>query len=157
MDRTLGTLLRHLIELLDEGVQRAYDDLGLDYRPRFTPVVRVLRDGHAQSVRGIAESAGLTHSAASQTLQLMRREGLVEDAPNRGVVDGRERRVVASERLKSMLPILETQWRATNAAAADLDAELSISLHQAAREAIAALEHWSFAKRIALRQGGDNR
>ncbi|MEO1172961.1 MAG: MarR family transcriptional regulator, partial [Myxococcota bacterium] len=81
--RTLGTLLRHLIELLDGGVQTAYDELGLDYRPRFTPVVRTLMDGDAKSVREIAGEAGLTHSAASQTLMRMRREGLVEGAKQR--------------------------------------------------------------------------
>lgn len=143
--RTLGTLLRHLIELLDGGVQTAYDELGLDYRPRFTPVVRTLMDGDAKSVREIAGEAGLTHSAASQTLMRMRREGLVEGAAGE---DGRERRVTASATLRAMFPALRNQWRATDAAAAELDAELTASLHQAARDAIAALEREPFAERI---------
>ncbi len=40
--RTLGTLLRHLIELLDGAVEQTYRDAELDYRPRYTPVLRAL-------------------------------------------------------------------------------------------------------------------
>jgi hypothetical protein len=44
--RALGTLMRHvpeLLELLDGDVARIYADLGVpDYRPRYSPVVRAL-------------------------------------------------------------------------------------------------------------------
>ena len=40
----LGTQLRHLIELLDGDVAQTYANAGLDYRPRFTPVMRVLQE-----------------------------------------------------------------------------------------------------------------
>ena len=67
----LGTLLRHLLELLDGDVQRAYDELGLDYRPRYTPVVAALLDLGPSSIQDIARAAGITHSAASQTVAQM--------------------------------------------------------------------------------------
>ncbi|MEL6338429.1 MAG: helix-turn-helix domain-containing protein [Myxococcota bacterium] len=143
--RTLGTLLRHLIELLDSGVQSAYDAADLDYRPRYTPVVRALRDLQPRSIAEIALAAGMTHSAVSQTVQHMHRQGLVRRVSGR---DGRERRVTLSSRMKAMLPKLEARWKATNAAAASLDRELSASLHRIVREAISALEHRSFASRI---------
>ena len=47
----LGTLLRRLLDLLDGDVQRAYDELGLDYRPRYTPVVVALLDLGPSSIR----------------------------------------------------------------------------------------------------------
>jgi hypothetical protein len=41
--RGLGTLMRHVLELLDGDVARVYADLGVpDYRPRYSPVVRAL-------------------------------------------------------------------------------------------------------------------
>lgn len=143
--RTLGTLLRHLIELLDSGVQSAYDAADLDYRPRYTPVVRALSDLQPRSIAEIASVAGMTHSAVSQTVQHMRRQGLVRGASG---ADGRERRVTLSSQMNAMLPKVQAQWEATNAAAASLDRELSASLHRVVREAISALEQRSFASRI---------
>src|SRR6185436_12348541 len=46
--RALGTELRALFERMDADVGRALGDLGLaGYRPRFSPVVRVLAEGPA--------------------------------------------------------------------------------------------------------------
>ena len=42
VDSSLGTLLRTLIDALDGDVERAYAQAGLDFRPRFTPVVRLV-------------------------------------------------------------------------------------------------------------------
>jgi hypothetical protein len=50
-----------------------------------------------------------------------------------------------------MLPRLQQQWSATNAAADGLDQELSNSLRAAVTEAIAALEKQPFRARIAKR------
>ena len=59
---TLGTLLRSLIDQLDPAVERAYEGLGLGYRPRFTPVVRILRESgidqlHSRKLRSFDEPA----------------------------------------------------------------------------------------------------
>ena len=82
----LGTLLRHMLELLDGDVQRAYDELGLDYRPRYTPVVAALLDLGPSSIQDIARAAGITHSAASQTVAQMAE---VSTRAYRGLVYGR--------------------------------------------------------------------
>lgn len=85
--RGLGTLLRHLIDLLDGDVAAAYAAAGLaDYRPRFTPVVRALDAQDPSSIGAIAQYAGISHSAASQTVGEMTRRGLVERCKGR---DGR--------------------------------------------------------------------
>jgi hypothetical protein len=47
-----------------------------------------------------------------------------------------------------MVPARERQWAATNAAAHQLDTELSAPLSDILREAIAALERCPFAERI---------
>lgn len=48
-----------------------------------------------------------------------------------------------------MIPTLERQWAATNAAAAQLDAELSVPLSRILSEAIDALNQRAFSTRIA--------
>lgn len=143
---TLGTRLRHLLELLDGAVEQAYADAGLDYRPRYTPVVRALLALGDASIRTIAARAGVTHSAASQTVAQMAERGLVTLAPGR---DGRERIVALTPAARAMVPALERQWAATNAAAHALDDELAHSLLAVVDQAIAALERTPFAARIA--------
>jgi DNA-binding MarR family transcriptional regulator len=145
--RTLGTALRHLLELLDGDVAAVYEEEGLQYRPRFTPIMRALASGASIAIRDLAAAARITHSAASQSVARMKQMGLVEQA---GAKDGdaRERAVRLTRRGKALLPKLEVRWRATNAAAEELDKELSQRLTVCVEEAIAALEARPFKQRI---------
>jgi DNA-binding MarR family transcriptional regulator len=144
--RGLGTLLRHLIDLLDGDLEQVYHDLAIEYRPRFTPVVRALLESEPRSIRGIADHSGLTHSAVSQTVAQMKRRRLVSLVQDQA--DARARLVRLAPRCRAMLPRLQRQWKATNSAADGLDAELSSSLRALIVEAIAALEKDPFRKRI---------
>ncbi len=146
--RTLGTSLRHLIELLDGAVEEAYRDAQLDYRPRYTPVLRALIAIEPASIKDLAVHAGLTHSAASQTVAKMLRVGLVE--VERGT-DMRQQVVSLTTRAKNMIPILEQVWEVVNEAARDLDAELVYPLSQVVEDAILALERRPFGDRIAAK------
>lgn len=143
---TLGTLLRHLLEMLDGAVEQAYQRAGLDYRPRYTPVMRVLIDVGAASIRTISQRAGITHSAVSQTVSQMAGRGLVTLTAG---ADARERIVALTPTAQAIVPALVRQWTATNAAAQALDDELSAPLSALLREAIAALNRQSFIDRIA--------
>jgi DNA-binding MarR family transcriptional regulator len=142
---TLGTLLRHLIDLLDGAVEQQYVVSGLTYRPRYTPVVRTLEKLGPASIRAIAQHAGLTHSAVSQTVAQMARQGLVRKRPGS---DAREQIIALSPAARAMLPALQRHWTKTNAAAHALDDELTMPLSDLLTEAIAALDRSSFTKRI---------
>jgi DNA-binding MarR family transcriptional regulator len=145
MKQGLGTQLRHLIELLDGDVASAYEEAGLGYRPRYTPVMRVLgQHGHA-AIGEIAAYAGITQPAATQTVALMKKEGLVEVVPG---PDGRQRLVTLSAAGRTMLPQLQRCWAATAEAAASLDAELAHPLSATLADAIAALDNTPFIERI---------
>ena len=141
----LGTQLRHLIELLDEGVSQANGYAGLDYRPRYTPVMQALADGAALTIGQVAEAAGISQPAATQTVAMMVKDGLVEVTA--GPVDARQRVVALSKRGRALLPQLRRAWQATTRAAAGLDVESGLLAAVAA--ALAALERQSFATRIA--------
>lgn len=141
----LGTLLRDLIDRLDGDVEQRYRDDGLDYRPRFTPAVRALDRLGPASIAAIARQAGMRHSAVSQTIAQMQRQGLVAYAPGS---DGRERIVAPTPTLTAILPRLARHWAATNAAAAALEAELPYPLAETLLAAAEALDRHSFADRI---------
>jgi DNA-binding MarR family transcriptional regulator len=146
MKQGLGTQLRHLIELLDGAVAAAYEEEGIDYRPRYTPVMRALANGAALTVGDIAAAAGITQPAATQTVALMRKHDLVAIAPS--PTDARQKIVRLSTRGQALLPRLQRCWSATSAAAASLDADLPHPLSDTLAQAIAALEQRPFGARI---------
>lgn len=143
--RAFGTELRALVDRLDGEVAAALGELGLDgYRPRFSPVVRVLVEGPA-SVRRIAGAIGVTHSAASQTVAAMVRDGW---ALQRVGLDARERVVELTPKTTAALPRIRAEWAATAAALADLEAELPYPITALVAEVGAALDRRSLRERM---------
>ncbi len=141
----LGTQLRQLLELLDGDLERSYAAQGLDYRPRYTPVVRALMDSEPLTVGEIAKAVNMSQPAATQTLALMLRQGWVE--AEAAPTDARQRLMRLSPKARAQLPQLRSFWAATGTAADELDAELSSPLSALLAEAIAALQQRSFTER----------
>ena len=146
MKQGLGTQLRHLIELLDGAVQQAYVDAGLNYRPRYTPIMRALARQKSATIGQLAELAGITQPAATQTVALMKEEGLLLVAASGE--DGRRRVVCLTRQGEQLLPRLQACWQATGHAADSLDAELDFPLSECLAQAIAVLGQRSFGDRI---------
>ncbi|GCD94767.1 MarR family transcriptional regulator [Embleya hyalina] len=143
----LGTRLRHLLDLLDAGVAAAYADLGpAGFRPRYTPVVRVLAAHGPASIRDLAAAIGVTHSAASQTVAHMVKAGLVTLSPG---ADARRRIVTTTPEAERLLPVLDAEWAATTTAARALEAELPYPLSRLIDEALTALDRRPMRDRIA--------
>lgn len=144
-DATLGTLLRSLIDALDGDVERAYADAGLDFRPRFTPVVRALAAEGSLRIKDLAARVGLSHSALSQTVGQLLARGWVRLEAG---ADARERVAALTPQALAALPKLERTWAAAALAAGSLNAELGIDLEDVARQAIEALRRRPFLDRI---------
>lgn len=141
----LGTLLRSLIDELDSAVAAAYAEEGLDYTPRYTPVIRALATHGPLRIKDIATSMGVSHSAVSQTVSALVRKKWVKLEPG---ADSRERIVHLTRFAKNRLPLLEAQWASTAIAAASLDDALGFSLEDALHSALAALREKPFGARI---------
>ncbi len=142
----LGTQLRHLLELLDGDLEAVYRAEHPFYVPRYTPVMRALAPGAPLSIKAIAEQSGVSHSAASQTVTLLKRNKLVTFKPG---ADRRVHHVILTQAGKDLLPWLQARWTATQQVANALDSELSAPLSQVLSEAIVSLERTSFADRIS--------
>ncbi|MEV0428148.1 MarR family winged helix-turn-helix transcriptional regulator [Micromonospora sp. NPDC050495] len=142
----LGTLLRHVLELLDADVAAVYAGLDLaDYRPRFSPLVRVLLTDGPLPIRDLAARVGVTHSAASQTVAQMSRAGLVTLAPG---ADARQRIVTLTPRAHALRPVIEAEWAATTTAMRQLDAEVPVPLADELYAVLAALRRRPLRDRI---------
>lgn len=146
MKRTLGTQLRHLIELLDGAVTRSYEKIGLNYRPRYTPIMRILIDRKSCTIGDIATAAGITQPAVTQTIALMVKDGIAR--ADTGSKDGRQKIISLTEDGLAIVPALLDCWRATAGAAQSLEDELPNSFTDTLELAIRALEAKSFDVRI---------
>lgn len=140
----LGELLRHLTDLVDSGAQAAYRAKGIGYRPRYTPVMRVLAEG-IQSVGQIAAHLAITQGAVSQTLTLMENDGLIARKSGN---DARQTVVALTERGRDLLAVLKPHWRATFRAVEMLESEVKIPVRAVLEKTIAALSKSGFEARI---------
>jgi DNA-binding MarR family transcriptional regulator len=136
-----------LLHAMDRDIAALYTDAGIvGLRPRYVgPLLTLARHG-AMSVQALADSSGVTHSAMSQTVAALRRDGFVDTAPS---TDGRHRRIQLSAKARELLPFLDAEWRATAAAVRELDAELPYPLSNIARDIAAALARRPFRQRLA--------
>ena len=143
--------LRQLLDAMEADIARLYTERGITgVRPRFVaPLIRLGRRG-GMTIRQLAASLEGTHSAMSQTVSALQRDGLVTTAPG---ADARTREVVLTERARTIVPFLEAEWRATEQAVAELDEEIPYALSQVVRDLEAALARRSFHDRIADRLG----
>ncbi|MFP5295873.1 MAG: MarR family winged helix-turn-helix transcriptional regulator [Alphaproteobacteria bacterium] len=143
--RTHGVLLRRLIEHLDGAVEQLYVHAGLDYRPRYTPVVRALLNDGSTTLRGLSTRTGVTHSAISQTVAQMAARGWVALEPG---TDARERIVALTPFALERLPLLERCWAATDVASRSLDEDIGQPLADVLVAALDALQRKPLADRL---------
>lgn len=142
----LGTLLRQVLDQMDGDIATVLADLGLpDYKPRFSVYLRAVATLGPVPIRDLARATGVTHSAASQTVAELSRQGLVDLRPG---TDGRQRIVHLTGRARAILPTIEAEWDATASAADELDAELPFPLRDLVPAIAAALDRRAFRDRI---------
>ena len=102
----LGQLLRHMKDLVEGEADAFYAADGVDYRPRYTPIMRALAaDRH--TVGELSEITGLSQGAVSQTIKLMERDDLISLAAGR---DARRTVVSLSRRGLDLLDYLQDHW-----------------------------------------------
>ena len=108
---------------------------------------RALIDREPSTLGQIATAAGITQPAATQTIALMVKDGLVTAKPAPG--DGRQRLVRLTKKGRELIPRMQACWAATALAAQSLDHDAPLPLSEALAGAIAALQAQPFEQRIA--------
>lgn len=135
---------------MDEQLGQLYAELGITgVTTRFSMAIMFLEEG-SLTIRELAERCGVTHSAMSQSVAAMRKAGLITSEPGE---DARSRVVTLTAAGRELAPLLWREWYATEAAVAELDAELTRSLAALADELDAALDRESFAERVRRHLG----
>lgn len=151
-DPTLSSALRPLREMfaaMDADIAALYAERGVaGVRPRFSMALVRLHHRGPMTVRRLAEQVDVTHSAMSQTVTEMRREGLVSSAAG---PDARTRVVELTEAGRDLVPFLEAEWRATEDTWAELEAEVPYPLTRVVDDLHVALGRRPFLERLRSR------
>jgi DNA-binding MarR family transcriptional regulator len=104
------------------------------------------------TITELAESVHRTHSALSQKVAAMRTAGWVQTVVGD---DARSKKVTLTEKGRRVVGRLAAEWRATEAALADLEAEIPYPLSRVVADIEQALERKSFHDRIAEKLAED--
>lgn len=143
--------LHHLIRSMDNEIARIYSERGVTglTSRQVKPIVRLHRLG-PMTIGELASTLDVTHSAASQTVSALSRSGYVRIKPG---PDARTRSVMLTPKGRELVPLLEAEWKATEAAIAELEGEVAHDMGRIALDFRAALEKESFHDRISKHLG----
>jgi DNA-binding MarR family transcriptional regulator len=145
--------LRLLLAAMDADIARVYAEAQIT---GLTPsmVMELLRL-HARgpmTIRELADSVQKTHSATSQKVAAMRAAGLVRTTPG---ADARTRKITLTAKARRIIGKLAAEWRATEAALADLEDEIPYPVGRVVTDIEAALRRKSFRDRITEKLADD--
>jgi DNA-binding MarR family transcriptional regulator len=134
---------------VDADIAQVYADAAIEgVKPAWVMELLRLHLQGPMTITELAESVNRTHSALSQKVAAMRAVGLVRTAPG---PDARTKRVTLTAKARRLAPRLAAEWRATEAALKELEAEIPYPLSQAVADVEQALARKSFHDRITER------
>ena len=138
--------LHRLLPAMDDDIAQIYKDLGIsDLKPTWVGELLRLEAGGPMTITELAESMQRTHSAMSQKVSAMQMAGFVRTRP---APDARSKQVTLTAKARRITGQLAAEWRATEAAIAQLETEIPYPLSRAVADIQTALEHKSFRERI---------
>ncbi|MFI7131727.1 MarR family winged helix-turn-helix transcriptional regulator [Nonomuraea sp. NPDC050153] len=151
--QSLWRPLRLLQASMDADIARVYTDARIDgLKPSYVLELLRLHARGPMTITELAESVNRTHSALSQKVAAMREAGWVETVEGR---DARSKKVTLTDNARAVIGRLAAEWRATEAAAAELEAEIPYPLSRVVTDIERALERKSFHDRIAEKLARD--
>ncbi|MEV4363830.1 MarR family transcriptional regulator [Nonomuraea sp. NPDC049625] len=151
--QSLWRPLRLLQASMDADIARIYAEERIEgLKPSYVMELLRLHARGPMTITELAESVNRTHSALSQKVAAMREAGWVETVAGD---DARSKKVTLTDRARGVIGRLAAEWRATEAALADLEAELPYPLSRVVTDIEQALERRSFHDRIAEKLAQD--
>jgi DNA-binding MarR family transcriptional regulator len=146
--------LRLLQDAMDADIARLYTEARIDgLKTSFVMELIRLHIRGPMTITELAESVQRTHSAISQKVAAMRTAGLVKTTAG---PDARSKVVTLTARATDIVDRLMAEWRATEAAIAEIDAEIPYPLAQVVTDIQEALRRKSFHDRIAEKLAQDS-
>jgi DNA-binding MarR family transcriptional regulator len=152
-ERSRWRALRLLQQAMDADIARVYAEAHIDgLKPSFVMELIRLHARGPMTITELAESVQRTHSAISQKVAAMRSAGLVRTTAG---PDARSKKVVLTAEAARIIGQLAAEWRATEAAVAEIEAEIPYPLSRVVTDIEEALARKSFHDRIAEKLARD--
>ena len=144
---------RLLQAAMDADIARIYAEAQVvGVKPSFVMELIRLHARGPMTITELAASVERTHSGTSQKVAAMRAAGLVATTPG---ADARSKTVTLTARARQLVGRLAAEWRGTEAAIGEIEAEVPYPLSQVTRDIEAALRRKSFHDRIAEKLAAD--
>ncbi|HEX4725385.1 MAG TPA: MarR family transcriptional regulator [Pseudonocardiaceae bacterium] len=145
--------LRELLNAMDADIARLYAEAHIDGL-KTSWVMELIRLHHhgPMTITELAESVHRTHSAMSQKVAAMRTAGFVRTTTG---ADARSKKVTLTTKARRVVDRLAAEWRATEAAVDEIEAEIPYPLTRVVGDITAALRRRSFHDRIAEKLAQD--
>jgi DNA-binding MarR family transcriptional regulator len=141
--------LRLLQAAMDADITRVYTEARIDQlKPTWVLELLRLHAKGPMTITELASSLQLTHSAVSQKVAAMRTAGWVRTTAGS---DARSKKVHLTAKATRIIDLLAAEWRATEAAIAELEAEIPYPLSQVVTDIEEALRRRSFHDRIVAK------
>ena len=145
--------LRLLQSAMDAEITRVYTEARIDHlKPNWVMELVRLHVRGPMTITELAASVQLTHSAVSQKVAAMRTAGWVRTSAG---PDARSKKVHLTAKATRVIGLLAAEWRATEAALAELEAEIPYPLSRVVTDIEEALRRQSFHDRILAKLAQD--
>ncbi len=145
--------LRQLQAAMDADIARIYAEAQIHgLKPSFVMELLRLHARGPMTITELARSVQRTHSAASQKVAAMRAAGWVRTTAG---TDARSKKVTLTAKASRIAGRLAAEWRATEAAIAEIETAIPYPLSQVVTDIEQALQRKSFHDRIAEKLASD--
>jgi DNA-binding MarR family transcriptional regulator len=142
-----------LLSDLDDAIAQVYADNGIDdLKPSWVLEIVRLHVRGPMTIAELARSVSKTHSALSQKVAAMRAAGWLDTTQG---ADARSKRVTLTPKAERVAGLLAAEWRATESAIAEIEAELPYPLTRVADDIRAVLARKTLHDRITDRLAAD--
>jgi len=138
---------------MDDDIAAVYAEARIDgLKPSFVMELLRLHARGPMTITELDRSVRRTHSATSQKVAAMRAAGWVRTTAGS---DARSKRVALTAKATRVIGRLAAEWRATEAAVAEIEAEIPYPLSRVVTDIEEALRRKSFHDRIAEKLARD--
>jgi DNA-binding MarR family transcriptional regulator len=145
--------LRQMQAAMDADIARVYAEAQIHgLKPSFVMELLRLHARGPMTITELARSVQRTHSAVSQKVAAMRAAGWVRTTAG---TDARSKKVALTAKAARITGRLAAEWRATEAAIAEIEAEIPYPLSQVVTDIEQALQRKSFHNRVAEKLAKD--
>ena len=145
--------LRLLQAAMDADIARVYAEAQVSgLKPSWVLELLRLHARGPMTITELARSVQRTHSAVSQKVAAMRAAGWVRTTAG---ADARSKKVALTPKAARITGRLAAEWRATEAAVAEIEAEIPYPLSQVVTDIERALQRKSFHDRIVEKLASD--